>query len=132
MRRSDKPPRLNGFCIEFEDSQKGTDRSCFGTYRSLHSGIETGGDCSGPFAGKPAPTGIVGDSGFEHDTDTVGDSMVEGKPSTRFRLVFTLPFQQCKYDPRQLTGQDHQGLRCTEAPSSLLLVKPFPGGGAAG
>lgn len=25
--------------------------------------------------------------------------MVEGKPSTCFRLVFTLPFQQCKYDP---------------------------------
>ena len=31
--------------------------------------------------------------------------MVEGKPSTCFRLVFTLPFQECKYDPGKLASR---------------------------
>ena len=35
--------------------------------------------------------------------------MVEGKPSTCFRLVFTLRFQQCKYEVD--TTQSHKQLR---------------------
>ena len=60
----------------------------------------------------------------------VGDSMVEGKPSTGFRLVFTLPLQQGEYDTSELASQHHQGLSGAETPISLFLVKPFPGFGS--
>jgi len=33
--------------------------------------------------------------------------MVEGKPSSRFWLVFALPFQQSEYDPSKLACQYH-------------------------
>ncbi|TWC11490.1 hypothetical protein FBY09_10139 [Pseudomonas sp. SJZ101] len=36
--------------------------------------------------------------------------MVEGKPSSRFGLVFTLLFQQSEYDPSKLASQHYQRL----------------------
>ena len=52
---------------------------------------------TGAWKSKPRARSYSG--GFALFGDLVGDSMVEGKPSTCFRLVFTLRFQQCKYEP---------------------------------
>ncbi|SEO26638.1 hypothetical protein SAMN03159293_04521 [Pseudomonas sp. NFACC39-1] len=52
--------------------------------------------------------------------------MVEGKPSSRFWLVFALPFQQSEYDPGKLASQHYQRLSGSETASSLLFIEAFP------